>query len=72
MPVGDNCMYDEQFSIVSKNQELAVVELSPPSVWKKTSPLRNFNWSKGSLRFEFIRYDHGGVSEFEHFQVISI
>lgn len=62
-------MYNEQFDILSKNQEISMVDLSPPSVWKKKSPLKSFTWTKGSLRFDYLRHDQVTANEFEHFQV---
>lgn len=72
MPVGENSAFPEQFEVIANHKEVQIVDLSRPSSWKaKNSPLKHFDWTRGYLKYEFLRYDRmpQGPSEMENFQV---
>ncbi len=56
VPLGENSLFDQQFRLVASLGSLQLMGLNRPSNWKKTF-MKNFDWSNGSILFEYLRYD---------------
>lgn len=72
MPIGENSLFNDQFEVLCQHNETNISDLTIPSDWRKrNSLLKNFNWSFGTMKFEFFRYDRmaQGPSDLDNFQV---
>ena len=58
VPIGENSFFEEHFNIISRINTLQFYELTKPSTWKlDNKALKHFNWNKGDIKFDFLRYD---------------
>lgn len=72
VPIGENTLFDVHFNVVSRLRNLPLYELNRPSTWKANNQaLKHFNWTTGSLLFDYLRYDRvpNGPGDLDHFQV---
>ena len=58
VPIGENSFFEEHFDVISRVNSLQLCELTKPSTWKlDNKALKHFNWNKGDIKFDFLRYD---------------
>ncbi len=58
VPIGENSFFEEHFDVISRVNSLQLYELTKPSTWKlDNKALKHFNWNKGDIKFDFLRYD---------------